>query len=500
MKPLYPLSASTVIAALFCASAAHADLTAEQVWQSWVDYYSDAGQSVTAGSTERQGDTLVITDMKFVADMPDTKSEGSISEIRLTETGDGSVDVTLPREIPISIHATPGLGEPSDVSMIITQTDLKMNFSGSVENMNMVYSAPEFGLSLDQLSVEGAPAPFKMKLTFKGNSGTSTMQDADSRNVTSDMKSEAVDLAMTAADPQGTGTFNMTGQFNGLSGTTTMVMPGSVDMSDMNAAMKAGLLIDGTFAYMDGTSHIEAEGPDGDFAADSIAAGGSLAFKMSQDGIEYGGESGATTMKLSGAAMPFPFEAAIANSAFKIAMPVSKSETPVPASVLIKLVDLSISDTLWGMFDPTAQLPRDPATLVIDITGAMRPLIDLFDPAQTEALAKEGAESSPFELTAAKINAVQLKVAGAELTGDGDVTFDNSAETPMPVGEVNLNLTGANALMDKLVAMGLVPQDQVMGARMMLGLFATPTGDDALSSKIEFKDGGSIFANGQQIQ
>ncbi|MGC1486400.1 MAG: hypothetical protein WA784_01300, partial [Albidovulum sp.] len=243
MKSLHHLSASTVIAALFCASAAHADLTAEQVWQSWVDYYSDAGQSVTAGSTERQGDTLVITDMKFVADMPDTKSEGTISEIRLTETGDGSVDVTLPGEIPISVHATPTLGEPSDVSMIITQTDLKMNFSGSAENMNMVYSAPEFGLSLDQLSVDGAPAPFKMKLTFKGNSGTSTMQDAGSRNITSDMKDDAVDLALTGADPQVAGTFNMTGQFNGLSGTSTRVMPGSVDMSDMNADMKAGLLI-----------------------------------------------------------------------------------------------------------------------------------------------------------------------------------------------------------------------------------------------------------------
>ena len=35
---------------------------------------------------------------------------------------------------------------------------------------------------------------------------------------------------------------------------------------------------------------------------------------------------------------------------------------------------------------------------------------------------------------------------------------------------------------------------------MMMGMFAVPAGDDALTSKIEFKADGGIFANGQQIQ
>jgi hypothetical protein len=68
------------------------------------------------------------------------------------------------------------------------------------------------------------------------------------------------------------------------------------------------------------------------------------------------------------------------------------------------------------------------------------------------------------------------------------------------VGAIDLTLTGANKLMDNLVAAGLVPEDQIMGARMMLGLFAVPTGDDAMASKIEFKEDGGIYANGQRIQ
>jgi hypothetical protein len=48
--------------------------------------------------------------------------------------------------------------------------------------------------------------------------------------------------------------------------------------------------------------------------------------------------------------------------------------------------------------------------------------------------------------------------------------------------------------------MGLLPEDQAMGFRMMLGMFTRPgAGGDQVTSLIEFRDGG-IFANGQQLQ
>ena len=62
-----------------------------------------------------------------------------------------------------------------------------------------------------------------------------------------------------------------------------------------------------------------------------------------------------------------------------------------------------------------------------------------------------------------------------------------------------IRLTGGNTLMDKLVTMGLLSQDDVMGARMMLSMFANQTGEDELTSTLEFKD-KHFFANGQQLQ
>ena len=99
-----------------------------------------------------------------------------------------------------------------------------------------------------------------------------------------------------------------------------------------------------------------------------------------------------------------------------------------------------------------------------------------------------------------------VDAAGAKLSGTGDFTFDNTdlatfGGVPRPTGAVDLQLAGANGLLDKLVAMGLLPQEQAMGARMMMGLFAVPgEAEDTLSSKIEINDQGHVLANGQRIQ
>ena len=98
------------------------------------------------------------------------------------------------------------------------------------------------------------------------------------------------------------------------------------------------------------------------------------------------------------------------------------------------------------------------------------------------------------------ITDISLKVAGAALDANGAFTFDNSMGIPMPLGTATVNVSGANALIDGLIATGLLQEQDAMSARMMMGMFMTPTGDDSLTSKIEAKEGFAIFVNGQQIQ
>ena len=500
MTFLKPLGASTILAALLCATTAQADVTAEQVWQDWVDYYTQMGQTLTAESSAKEGDTLVVTNVKMASQMPEASTEGTIAEVRLKELGDGTVEITMSNEVPVHLTAKPAEGKPTDMTMTFTQTGMTILASGTPEAMDYKLNAPEMAFAMDEVKAEGEAAPVKVQLTFKGSTGTYHTEKAAGRSVVYDMKSDALDIAMTGADPEGKGTFNLTATMSGLTGNGTMTMPEGADFKDMNAALGKGTAMKGDFAYASATSKIEANGADGAFTADSTGADGKLHFVMSKDGIEYNDESNQNNITISNASLPFPIEATIAQSAFNLAMPVMKSETAAPGALMVKLVDLKVSDALWNMVDPQTKLPRDPATLIIDLSGAIKPLIDLFDPKQAEALAAGGANSSPFEVSEAKINQLQLKAVGAELNGTGAVTIDNTATPPKPVGAIDLTLTGANKLMDNLVAAGLVPEDQIMGARMMLGLFAVPTGDDAMASKIEFKEDGGIYANGQRIQ
>ena len=75
------------------------------------------------------------------------------------------------------------------------------------------------------------------------------------------------------------------------------------------------------------------------------------------------------------------------------------------------------------------------------------------------------------------------------------------AGVPAPTGTIDLKAVGVNGLLDKLMAMGLVPEDQMMGARMMLGMFAKVVEGqpDTMTSNVEFKD-KHLFVNGMQLQ
>jgi hypothetical protein len=131
------------------------------------------------------------------------------------------------------------------------------------------------------------------------------------------------------------------------------------------------------------------------------------------------------------------------------------------------------------------------------VSGKANWLVDIFDP----AIADAPMDAAPGEIHALTVNEILLRLAGAELTGSGDFTVNNDAPMPMPAGTLNLQLTGGNALIDKLVQMGLLPEDQAMGARMMLGLFARPGGgEDTLVSEITVQEDGAVLANGQRIR
>ena len=237
---------------------------------------------------------------------------------------------------------------------------------------------------------------------------------------------------------------------------------------------------------------------------DGSAGSGRVDVAMSRDGLRYGIDYGDLALKVAGSDLPFPIEIAMREAGIRLAMPVMASDSAQRFELGLKLGDFTMSDMIWGIFDPAGKLPRDAATLAIDTAGTLRLFVDLLDPAQMQKI--DAGEAPPGEIRSIELRDLTLRALGAELTGKGAFTFDNADLTtfdglPAPTGELDLRLVGGNALLDTLVAMGLVPEDQAMGMRMMMGLFAVPgDGEDTLTSKIEVKGNGQILANGQRLR
>ena len=98
-----------------------------------------------------------------------------------------------------------------------------------------------------------------------------------------------------------------------------------------------------------------------------------------------------------------------------------------------------------------------------------------------------------------------LSALGASAQVEGEFSFDNGDYytfdgIPRPEGSLRLTMKGVNALLDKLSNSGLIGSEEVMGARMVMGMFTVPVGRDELEAELWIDEHGIIYANGQQIQ
>ena len=247
---------------------------------------------------------------------------------------------------------------------------------------------------------------------------------------------------------------------------------------------------------------VEAE--DGSFVAQGEGASGLMSLEMTEKGLNYRASTMDMTNSVMGSDIPFPMTLSIAEAAMNLAMPLLKSDDEQDFAFGLSLRDFQVPDLLWGMVDPTGQLPHDPATFVLDLTGKAKLLFNFDD--EEEMAALEKGELTPGELNAITVNELRLSAVGAEVSGTGDFTFNNDdLQTfdgfPAPNGEANFKIVGANTLIDKLIAMGLVQESDALGARMMMGLFTTPAeGEDTLTSRIQVEEDGKVLANGQRLR
>lgn len=499
MARLKSAGAAGIFMVLLGTAVAHADVTAEQVWEAWQGQYTALGYEIATGASNRNGDTLALRDIVLTMTQEGSTMAMTIPELDFVDQGDGTVTVTFSDEITATSKTSMATmeGQPTlSMDMKIRKSDALALVSGTPEALSYKFTVPEMEVEMAQTASGGTPtAPVTMLFSLSGIAGVYDVNRANAaQNYVTSFTAAGMTLTASGTDPNSNGTFALEGHLADLSMTSEGAMPDGFTAQDLGAAIAKGMKATGSLRHGMAEYTMEATDGNGPTNVAGSTQSGTLDFAMAPEGLRYAATGQKSSLTVQAAQLPVPMRADFDDTSFEIAFPIAKSETPVPFAAKIGLLGLTVSEELWAMFDPQAKLPRDPANLVIDLTGTARPLLDFFSPEMAQS------QTPPAELNSLDINKVQIAVAGADLSGTGALTFDNTMGMPMPLGAIDLSLSGANKLMDNLVAMGLMPEDQVMFGRMMLGLYAVPAGDDLMTSKIEFKEGGEILANGQRIQ
>ena len=495
----WKLLGGTALCSALVGFAANADVTPEQVWQDWQDMSGAYGQTYKAEAVGREGDTLVVKNLNIHMDEAGTTVDGTLAEIRFREVGDGTVEVTMSESYPITFVTKGTDGAPDKTAEInISMPGLSMIASGSEGDTNYDYTAD--AMNLDIRGKEGTVQVFDATVAMSDVSGnySMVMGDEEAKDIETNLLVGMMTMAMNVSDA------GTSAKANASVADLDLQMAGNIlnpeAMLNMAKAMQDGFAADMTVSYGPADFTIDAVDNGKPTKVATKADEGGFAFDMSLEGMGYSAYGKGAEVTVSGGDIPFPeLKLAYSDVEMGFHMPVVKSDDPAPFSFITRMVDLTISDEIWGMLDPTGQLPRDPATLILDASGTVKLTQDILD----ETAMSSGA--APGELHSLDLSELKVKLAGAELTGSGALTFDNSDVTtfqgvPAPTGKVELGLSGGNGLLDKLIAMGLIPEDQAMGFRMMTAMFAKPgDGPDTLTSTLEFKD-KHFFANGQQLQ
>lgn len=508
---------SSALALMAFTMPAFADVTPEEVWQTWLDYYQTSGYTITEGAKDQAGETLTLKDVKFENTSDDNKTEFTVPQITLQATGDGKVRTTYADSFPVTFSGVNADDKPFTTTMTFSIPGNETVTSGTKGDLVSEMKLPELTVSADKIDTGNASENVNFKFTATNTTGTFRAETGEQAKYDTKMKSEKAGFEMSGA-PDGQGDLTLTASIDGLDMDVVAAgLSAAADLqSDLSVAIEKGLDIAGSFkagkTIFDFNFNKPENAEDGSAAqsgkGNGTVDGFDVTLKMAKSGLVYQGNAGKIDAQITASDLPFPITYGMNATKFDIQFPVSKSDEPQPFKVAYSLDGLTLGDEIWSLFDPAKQLPRDPATFDVDVSGTMKVVQNVFDEDASNAEAAADGEdedyaddSSPFEPVDLTINKLVLSAVGAKVSATGSLKPSDEGGIEAPVGAINARYEGVNGLIDNLGKMGLIPEDQMAGVRMMLAMFARPAdGNDVLTTDLEFKEDGSVFANGQQVK
>ncbi|WBU63865.1 DUF2125 domain-containing protein [Paracoccus aerodenitrificans] len=543
MKRFY---SATALGLILSATPVVAEITPESVWEQMGRYFEANGFTVENAALDESGDTLTVRDFRVRQQVPDSDLQISFGDMVLTDNGDGTVSLnmsdeaagTILMQVPVppeedAVQAADGAAEAADEDVAAAPTEdaaeapadpateavaemetrpVEVAFTLKVPGDSTTisedgaayvydYAFPSLEVSLDRLQVEDEePKEDLGRLTVTEIKGTDRIQEDGPLTLHQDVTAAtmAIDFAFEDEDVS----FTTSMKAAGIDVISDLIVPEGSNMgADIVAALGSGLDISGKteigefqadFDVVNKTGESEGAGGKASWDSQDLA----VDFGLSGDELRYAGSAGVFSVDANLASSNMPIAYSADSAKFDVAIPVAAKPDPQDFHANYGFQGLELSESLWSMFDPQAALPRDPASLDVDIDGQAILNMNLLDPEAMEA------STTPGQVKLLNINNIALSMLGADAKITGRLEGTEGSNLASPVGTVSGRFEGVNGLLDKLASAGLIPEEQMMGARMMLMMFAQPDAEnpEVLTTELEFREGGAVFANGQQVK
>lgn len=540
---------TSALAVLALTAPAYADVTADQVWQQFLNQAKSPNQTVIEGTKTVDGNVTTITGTEIKTeqhtDKSDTKVNTTIPKVVLTENG-GTVEMRLPEPINMVSETTRTItiydpsytieddehthkdgdeahhpddkgdhkntkpdtaaeGETpapktetthSTTRMTLDMRSTVTTISGTPEAMAYDLNAP-----LVKINGESTDGHSDEAMTFTADitdtrSASAQEQSADLYSGKLNTTIGQVKAVISGKSPDtqdqkqaiqlDLGNLNINGVYDKL--------PIGFDPQNLGTALHNGLNIDANGTADHFKLHADLPNPDSPATSIVDSEGNGLFFglKLSKENgisITMGDKGGKASMSGMPDDMP-PMDYSNASSNLQFQMPLVKSDAAQPFALIYEVKDVVLGDNIWGLFDPKKVLPREPFNLSLDLGGNMM---------LNEDLTNEEVSTPPTVLDAV-LKKFYFSGAGASIDATGAASAFDAQMTPAKA-ELNATMVGVNGLLDKAVTMGLVSAEDVQGYRLMMALFAKPVDgkEDTLQSHLEMKD-GHAYANGVQVQ
>jgi len=408
--------------AAMISTPAFAQSNAEEMANEIIALGEAQGAEIQIGAREISGDTLRLNDVTYAFDQNGVTAELVIPWLQFQETG-AAVEMTF----------APSMGGTIVSEKDGTNTELTITSSGLVYALSGSPEARAYDISGDQMNINVKLAgstpelqDLDMNFTFKDMTGSALLEGGVTGTVDMDLNvaSLLLNYVIDADETKANFVSDMTDLVMSYEGdqmtaeSATQLFSGE---SGLAMVMSVGL---NTF---DGQLMPKNAPP---FDIQGQAESGLFNVSLGNGGLNYDVSGANVNYKVSSPAMPIPpIDLTMSEYGMRFAMPIGKPGTTSDLGLLIKFQDLIVNEDLWAMIDPGKLLPRDPATLNIDVTGKATTKADFSNP---EAMAN--LRGAPIDVHDVAINDVTLSIAGAELNAAGAATLDNSGMIPVPTG------------------------------------------------------------------